>query len=485
MRLIQGLTEQNIEGRERTQFPLRGFICMQTILDRLVKKSPISTMVRAAMENILSPKFIDAVFRSTASVQTERKLLFSTIVEVMCLVVCKIKPSVNAAFLHLEEFIDVSAKSVYNKINKVEPEVARQLVSQSAARLQEVITELDVLNESPIPGYKVRIIDGNHHPASQHRLGVLRDVAAAPLPGLSLVVYDPVHGLVLDCLPCEDAHKQERALIPEILNSIEAGTVWIADRNFCTCAFMFELALHNAFFVVRRHAKTCIEPRGQPITCGRVATGVVSEQQVDVIDVNGHRLQCRLVTLVLDQPTRDGDLQIQILTNLPVSVSALVIAESYRSRWKIENVNLELMKHFASEQTSLGNPPATLFAFCVSIVAFNLIQLVHASLRAAHGEEATEGKISNYYLAHALQGGWESTYLIEDSFWMQKYSGLTPAQLAAELILIASTVKLSQFRKSKRGPKMPPTPRTRFKDTPHVSTYKLLNNLADSEKNET
>lgn len=454
---------------------------MQTILDRLVKKSPISAMVRAAMENILAPTFIDDIFRSTATVQSQRQLLFSTIVEVMCLVVCRIKPSVNAAFVHLEDGISVSAKSVYNKINKVEPEVSRQLVCQTAARVKAVIAEMGVVNESPIPGYQVRIVDGNHHPASEHRLGALRDVAAAPLPGLSLVVFDPVHGIVLDCLPCEDGHKQERALIPEILNEVERGTVWIADRNFCTCTFMFELALHEAYFVVRRHAQTSVELNGALSECGSASTGKVFEQLVVVTDCNGEKLSCRLITLVLDQPTRDGDLQIQILTNLPESVSALVIAESYRSRWKIENVNLELMKHFASEQTSLGNPPATLFAFCVSIVAFNLVQLIHISLRAAHGEEATLNKISNYYLAHALQGGWESTHLIEESFWIRKYSSLTPKQLAAEMIRIATSVKLSQFRKSKRGPKLPATPRTRFQNTPHVSTYNLLNNLVDTQ----
>ncbi len=143
-----------------------------------------------------------------------------------------------------------------------------------------------------------------------------------------------------------------------------------------------------------------------------VETGTVTEQVADVVDANGQRLRCRLITLHLYQPTRDGDRYIQILTNLPTDVSALVVAESYRSRWKIENVNLELVKHFDSEQTSLGNPPATLFAFCVSIVAFNVLQLVHSSLQAAHGQAATQDKISNYYLAHALQGGWESTYMI-------------------------------------------------------------------------
>jgi Transposase DDE domain len=368
----------------------------------------------------------------------------------------------ECGFVHLEDGISVSAKSVYNKINEIEPEVSRQLVCQSAARVIAVIAEMGVVNESPIPGYKVRIIDGNHHPASEHQLRALRDVAAPPLPGLFLVVFDPVHGIVLDCLPFEDGHKQERALNPETLNEVEGGTVWIADRNFCTCSFMLELALHEAYFVVRRHAQTGIELKGALGECGSASTGKVFEQLVVVTDCNGEKLNGRLITPVLDQPTRDGDLLIQILTNLPESVSALMIAESYRRRWKIENVNLELMKHFASEQTSLGNPPATLFAFCVSIVAFNLVQPIHISLRAAHGEEATFDKISNYYLAHALQGGWESTQLIEESFWIRKYSSLTPKQLAADLIRIATSFKLSQFRKSKRGPKLPGTPRTRF-----------------------
>ena len=250
---------------------------MQSILDRLVKTSPVPAMVRVALENVLSPDFIDGIFRSTAAIQTQRQLLFSSIVEVMCLVVCRVKPSVNAAYVHLEKFLGVSVKSVYNKINQVEPEVSRQLVCQTAARVKAVIDELAVFNDSPIPGYEVRILDGNHHPASEHRLSVLRDVAAGPLPGLSLVVFDPVRGIVVDCLPCEDGHKQERALIPDVLNDIEAGTVWIADRNFCTCAFMFELALHKAYFVVRRHSKTCIKVKDLAVDCGRVETARASE----------------------------------------------------------------------------------------------------------------------------------------------------------------------------------------------------------------
>lgn len=470
-----------LDSRDSSPFyAITGSFCMQTILDRLFKISPVPSMVRMALENILAPEFVDGIFRSTAASQTERKLLFSTIVELMLLVVCRIKPSVNKSYSHLKAFIPVSLKSVYNKINNVESQVSRELVCHTAARVKEVIDELGAYDDSPIAGYEVRILDGNHHPASEHRLGVLRDVAAGALPGLSLVVYDPVRKIVVDCLPCEDGHKQERALIPELLNDIEACTVWIADRNFCTCAFMFELALHKAFFVVRRHANSCIKIIGPSVDRGRTETGKLSEQAVEVIDANGAKLKCRLITLHLDKPTRDGDQQLQFLSNLPSTVSASTIAESYRSRWKIENVNLELVKQFDSEQTSLGMPPATLFAFSVSLVAYNMVQLVHASLRAAHGSEATKDKISNYYLAHALQSGWENTHMIEDEFWIAKYSTLTPKQLASELKRIAKMTDLSHYRKNIRGPKKPPTPRTRFKGTPHVSTYQLLNESTNS-----
>jgi hypothetical protein len=66
-------------------------------------------------------------------------------------------------------------KSVYNKINNVEAELSRQLVSQTAARVKRVIDELGAYDDSPIACYDVRILDGNHHPASEHRSGVLRD----------------------------------------------------------------------------------------------------------------------------------------------------------------------------------------------------------------------------------------------------------------------------------------------------------------------
>ena len=69
--------------------------------------------------------------------------------------------------------------------------------------------------------------------------------------GKSLVVLDPALMLVVDVFPCEDGHAQERSLFAEtVLSSVEAGNVWIADRNFCTNKFLFGTANRNGYFVI-------------------------------------------------------------------------------------------------------------------------------------------------------------------------------------------------------------------------------------------
>ncbi len=42
-------------------------------------------------------------------------------------------------------------------------------------------------------------------------------MAAGPLPGKSLVVYDPGVRLPIDVFPCEDGHAQERSLLKTVL----------------------------------------------------------------------------------------------------------------------------------------------------------------------------------------------------------------------------------------------------------------------------
>ena len=97
-----------------------------------------------------------------------------------------------------------------------------------------------------MPGYRAKILDGNGLGATEHRLSVLLDTSAGALPGKSLVVLEPALGLATDIFPCEDGHAQERSLLPEVLETVAAGDLWIGDRNFCTTGFIFNIESKQA-----------------------------------------------------------------------------------------------------------------------------------------------------------------------------------------------------------------------------------------------
>ena len=82
---------------------------------------------------------------------------------------------------------------------------------------------------------------------------MLRGVEAGALPGKSLVVYAPDQGLVRDVFPCEDGHAQERSLFGAVLKTVQAGDLWIADRNFCTRDFLCDIDQRGAGFIIREH----------------------------------------------------------------------------------------------------------------------------------------------------------------------------------------------------------------------------------------
>ena len=204
------------------------------------------------------------------------------------------------------------------------------------------------------------------------------------LPGQALVVLDPSLMLVTDVILCEDGHAQERSLLDQVLELVRAKDVWIDDRNFCTTSFLFGIARREAFFVVRQHASTLHwEFTGKKRACGRIETGKVFEQTVRLSNPDtGEILFARRITVALDKPTRDGDGEIHILTNLPKKVArAKTVADLYRKRWTIETAFQELEATLDGEINTLGYPKAALFAFCVALVSYNLMSVIKAALR--------------------------------------------------------------------------------------------------------
>ena len=51
-------------------------------------------------------------------------------------------------------------------------------------------------------------------------------------------------------------------------------------------------------------------------------------------------------------------------------------------------------------------PGAALFAFCVSLLAYNVLSVVKAALRSVHGENKVRDEVSGFYLAEEVSGVW-------------------------------------------------------------------------------
>ena len=350
-----------------------------TVFERFVEKSPISVMVRAALERVLGADRLDRFYERTAQKQYTRDLLFSSIYDLMSQVVFRVPPSVRAAYLAQEDEVGTTIVSVYNKLNGLETHTSAELVRYSAREFGPLIDHLDGERQPWLAGYRVKMIDGNCIESSAHRLEVLRAVQAGALPGKSLVVYEPAPGLVTGVFPCEEGHAQERSLIGAVLQTVAARDLWIEDRNFCTREFLCEIDSHGAFFVTREHQGLPFEILGPLCAGGRPPTGEVAPQRVRVVDAQGHPHVFRRLRLKLKQATRDGATRLYILTNLPRQVSANRVAELYRKRWTLETAFQHLEAYFHSEINTLGYPKAALFGFCLALVASNLLAVVLAA----------------------------------------------------------------------------------------------------------
>ena len=181
-----------------------------SVLERFEQHAPASVMARIALEHALPSDWIDTVFEDHRQRQYSRELLFSTVIELVTLVSLGLRPSLHAAARTLE-VLPVSLGALYDKVNRTEPAILRALVRGGAERLGPVAASW---SRGPgLPGWRLRVLDGNHLPASGKRLAPLRGYRGAALPGHTLVVYDPDCGLVTDIVPSEDAHRSERAAV--------------------------------------------------------------------------------------------------------------------------------------------------------------------------------------------------------------------------------------------------------------------------------
>jgi hypothetical protein len=449
---------------------------LETIFAPFVKERPICVMARAVLERLLDAPRLDALFARTAQQQYTRELLFSSLVQLMSEVVLGVHPTVHAAYQANKAAIGVSTTALYNKLDRVEPGVSAALVRDSAAVAEPVVKALRASHPRWVPGYTIKVLDGNHLSSTAHRLKELRSTWAAPLPGQALVVLDQQRMLITDVFLSEDGHAQERRLIAEVLQHVKVDDLWIEDRNFCTLGLMFGMARRGAVFVVRQHGQVQGELVGRPTRKGTTRSGPVYEQSMLVRDPeSGETMRVRRITIRLKKPTRDGDTELHVLSNVPTPrTSAAQLAWLYGKRWSIETAFFEITTTLSCEINTLGYPKAALFTFCLALLAYNAVSLIKAALRSAHGRQKVNDEVSSYYLALEMSRTYDGMMIaIPAPHWMF-FRALSDKVFANVLHELAASVQLSKYQKHPRGPKKVPPERTAYQNGKHVSTAKLL-----------
>jgi hypothetical protein len=448
---------------------------LPAILDPFAQGAAPAVMTRLALDWRIQPTSLDPLLEQVAHGQYDREFLLSHLVEVMADVACGFRPSPRAAFLRRQFDRIASLSAFYAKLGRMEPAVSAAVVARTADRARQLIAAAGGLRPEPIPGYSARVLDGNVLAGTDHRIDVLRPTRAATLPGKSLAIYEPASGLVRAIIPEEDAHTQERALLDQV--AVEPGQLWIMDRNFCVRTFLFRILRSGAFFLARRHASTLpFEPIGPLRSVGRGDTGEILEQPIRVADpeCEGRAYRLRRIVSRLDRPTRQGETEIVLVTNLPDPIEATSCCRAYRGRWEIERHFQELTDLLHCEVPGLGYPRAALFAFCMSVLAGNALAVLVGSLRAVHGDEMAD-ELSPHALVTEVAEVYPGMMIaVPPARWMF-LNDCSAAQVAELLEGLAERVPIERMLRSRRGPKRPRVAR----ESPgskihHVATKKLL-----------
>lgn len=441
------------------------------VFDRFVDKAPFAVMTRVLAQDFIGSD-LKCIFDDNRELQYDYIASFQSVAATVADVVLNFSENFNQAYKEHKEELDVSRQSFYAKTRGVEPAVSEAIVAHSAERAIAMQDALGFVPWDLLPGYRCLSIDGNVLAKSDKRLGVLREVKGAPLPGKIVARFDLQRQIFDRAYVLLDGHSQESTCCDRIIDDLVSKDVIIADRHYCIVSFLTKIAEACGFFVIRQHGRLKGVLLGKRKRIGRISTGLVYEQEMKLSTADD-AMTVRRITVELDKPTRDGDKVIHVLTNLPSDVSATVVAELYRHRWEEETAFNVLQMTLTCEHSGIGHPQAATFLFCMSILAFNLRQTIFAALYATHDEEQVE-ETSHFHVSKNVSDKTEGMLIaITEDEWNELIPS-TIKGIVSLLTKIARKIDLAEYRKSRRGPKKKKPNRSRNVASSHLSTAKLL-----------
>ena len=147
-----------------------------------IESSPVSVIIRGTLERVLDPDKLEQVFENHAVRQYTRELTFAQCGEIMSDVVFQVSQSVGAWYKTHPDELSVTRQALYDKLKHLELPISAALVRHSEAELRPAMKAMGIRPQPLLPGYRMRVLDGNHLAGTDHRILELRRHRAAALP---------------------------------------------------------------------------------------------------------------------------------------------------------------------------------------------------------------------------------------------------------------------------------------------------------------
>jgi len=126
------------------------------------------------------------------------------------------------------------------------------------------------------------------------------------------------------------------------------------------------------------------------------------------------------------------------------------------------------------EVRTLGYPRAALFAFCTALLLQNTFAMLHGSLRAVHGAQAVDERVSAVLLSQELRKTYDGLMVQVPAEHWREVGRLSLKRFARLLRRWTERIDLGSYRKSPRGPKKLPPKKSLYRNGHHLATAKLL-----------
>ncbi len=178
----------------------------------------------------------------------------------------------------------------------------------------------------------IYVVDGSPLEALFRKLKALPEHTRQRLAGKIVTVVDLVTRLPVELWFTPSAHRHDSNYTAEILALSKPGTLWIFDRGFYDFTFFYALIDQGAGFITRLKANAVFTVE---------QTLLVSDQVRDrLIRLGDGRHRLRLIEV------RFGTKWYRYLTSVvdPSELSAQVVADLYRRRWRIEEAFLTVKR---------------------------------------------------------------------------------------------------------------------------------------------